>query len=318
MRDFKYHELLSCPPTWNLVGPVAKNGYLIPPFRIFESALARTQSLAAMPMMVACHATLHQLFLSNANFWETGRGAISINELLLLNFPEKIGSSIRQESASMSARPQKEHDTVSATIGIRHIEAELKSSEGMRSSMDAIFTSIILQSWTAFESLAADLWVAAVDNGPERLCRLVINSGSLKKSDESITPKDLFDLQYDARTHLGSFLRDTRRVSFQSLKEISKTYGIGFEKKGAEIFLKTNSGEIFLLAAFRNVFAHRNGSIDKDFTTQVKDFPEFVTWCPPDIIKLDGQLVGRLRDAATQMGFVLVSFLDQYITALTK
>jgi len=52
--------------------------------------------------------------------------------------------------------------------GVEYVERLVKVSHGMHQSMEAIMSSVVLESWTAFEILASDLWVAAVDNGPQR------------------------------------------------------------------------------------------------------------------------------------------------------
>jgi len=60
------------------------------------------------------------------------------------------------------------HTEMIRKAGVEYVERLVKVSHGMHQSMEAIMSSVVLESWTAFEILASDLWVAAVDNGPQR------------------------------------------------------------------------------------------------------------------------------------------------------
>ncbi len=317
-RDFKFSELCKHRPTYP--EPVAVNGYLTPCLDRFKEAMRATVNLAAMPSMIASHARLDQLLICKTHFRMTGQAEMTATELSEWEPTAERGVVFRRLAAEENAILTEDGSkTIHVKLGIPYIDATIKADVGMQIGVDAVFVAILLQSWTAFETFAADLWVSAVDNGSDQFIKLVLNSPGIKKADDNITAKDLRELQYDARTHLGSFLRDTRRVSFQTLKDIIRTYSVGFDKtKADKLFNETDGGRIAAVAAFRNILAHKAGIVDNDFVKQVSAFSEYSHLTPPETILLDGEMVFKLRESAVQMSFALLGFIDERITSLTR
>src|SRR5436305_14419499 len=84
-----------------------------------------------------------------------------------------------------------ENDHVdSLTLGIGYVES-MAQSHPMEQSLDATLSTVVLESWTAFECLAADIWFASVDHSPllrkkvaARLSKLVSKSSDLDTDEE--------------------------------------------------------------------------------------------------------------------------------------
>jgi len=149
--------------------------------------------------------------------------------------------------------------------GVEYVERLVKVSHGMHQSMEAIMSSVVLESWTAFEILASDLWVAAVDNGPKEIALRVSVANRWERVDEDLFRRGLPELEYDPRKEYGRHLREIGRVSFQKLDRIIKYYSIAFENNIAALFDEVCDGYIYALSAYRNILIHHAGNADKTF-----------------------------------------------------
>ncbi len=89
----------------------------------------------------------------------------------------------------------------------------------MHDAMEAILAFVILGSWTAFESLAGDLWVAGVDNDKgQAVANLTLASVSnkLKRPDDNLRPTTIYKSGINPKTNYGSFLRAVGSVTFSN------------------------------------------------------------------------------------------------------
>jgi hypothetical protein len=198
-------------------------------------------------------------------------------------------------------------------IGVKYIEFSLTIDENMRESMMAILSTIVLESWTAFECLASDLWVTAVDHGPKDVRNRVMISKNWLASDDQITPEKIHELEYDSSQRLGSFLRDVGKVSFQKLDYIRRFYCSAFGKEVNQLFEKTEQGYIFALSAFRNGLIHNAGKADKRFVKAMARFKEFQSIEPKSDLLLDGEVVRKLHNSAILLGWKLIEYVDNVI-----
>lgn len=183
----------------------------------------------------------------------------------------------------------------------------------MGAALDALFASVVLGSWTAFECLVSDVWVSAVNLGPKEFRQKVEKSRAVREkkdslSDESV-PSDL-----DPLVNYGEYLREERLVNFQTFPNIQKFYSVLFDKPTIEKLFKTSDPYIAALAAVRNVLAHKAGIADKTYEKQVKDFPEYAKFKDQDEVLLDGASAKRLYWAAAVTGTVILSHIDDILT----
>lgn len=309
MRAYKFRELIVGKAPWNDILSSVETLCLRPPVQIYQDSITRTANLAVMPAMIAFIARRDQLYISNARFKVEGKGYTKLEELGSEQFTDEIVEAVNEQIESFSELPDSLQKHLKGELGARYIEFHLKDSPPVQSSIEAILTSIVIESWTAFESLASDLWVAALDEGPKAIANRMFATEEFKRG-EPITVKMLRDLEYDARRNLGKFLRETRRVTFQSLDSIRRAYIIAFADEAKNLFHGTNNGYIEALSAFRNVFVHRSGKADKEFVRQIERFPEFRSIKVGDQIQLDGELVAKLRVASVLMAQALVTLVD--------
>jgi len=115
--------------------------------------------------------------------------------------------------------------------GAGYVKAMLETEPGMEVSMNALLSSTVIESWTAFETLASDLWVKAVDIGPAplRTRLLAAHKGQWLTPDDNIGVAALGEI--DPQRKFGSSLREIGRVSFQRLEYIKRFYHIAFRSR---------------------------------------------------------------------------------------
>jgi hypothetical protein len=179
--------------------------------------------------------------------------------------------------------------------------------------MEALLASTAIQSWMAFEVLASDLWVRAIDYGPVRLRKRVARKAL--KAEKSDDPADLIsddDIDHDPQKRYGSYLLQARKVSFGRLSFIKSNYETAFSDKVKDVF--KSDKQIDALSAFRNALIHAGGKADAHFRKQVAKFPEYSKFKKNRKIALDGQLVAKLRTAATKVGTGLLHYVDDVMT----
>jgi hypothetical protein len=204
-----------------------------------------------------------------------------------------------------------------ANWGADSIRYMLLFTPGMDSAMEALLSSVVIGSWIAFETLASDLWVAALDYGPAIVRQRVWQKNpKTDKSDDPLDATPPEELGFDPKNirKLGSAYHKARKVSFRRLHLIIRNYEIAFTSK-IKTHFRTGQGKyITALSAYRNALIHNGGKADSIFVKQVKDLPEFGGIKAKQKLKLDGELVAKLRTASTELGADLIHFVDDLLT----
>lgn len=210
--------------------------------------------------------------------------------------------------------PAEQHSSLIGHFGVRSVNVMVTHTTGMDVSMEALLSSVIIESWIAFETLVADLWVTAVDSGPAILRKRVLLK-TIKAGNDN-NPVDFAstdDIEYDPARKLESALRQARKVSFQKLSLITRNYETAFTSRVKTIFGHDN-GYIAALAAYRNALIHNGGRADRTFLNQVKPFPEFKSIKKNRKLALNGELVSKLRHTSATVGAKLIHFVDDILT----
>jgi hypothetical protein len=317
MHDYKYRALAKAPlPAWGWELNDFRTKCLRPIAEAFQWNLIRSSTFALLPSWIALEALREQLWLDYA----ATKSGHSINPDLF-EFRLQASSQVAADEFNRLVEtyrklPDEQHRELLDSIGISYIEYRLKirDQRAVPTAIEALLATVIIDSWAAFENLVSDLWVTAVDKGPSEVASRVSLSKQLQKPDDHITPATVHKLEHDPRTQLGSWLRETGRVSFQKLDYIRVYYGEAFGKDVRTLFDEVEGGYIVALAAFRNALIHNAGKADAQFVNQVARFPEFRSINVKDAIVLDGEIVKRLRNAGMYLGQKLIQFVDKVLT----
>ncbi len=141
---------------------------LQPVANTFFDNVARMDSFSAFPAVVAAESLQKQLLRDYATFKVTG----ALSWRRENPYSKKTEAAIRRETQKLSKSEYRRvmsgktplHDKVK--VGADRINEMLSHELGTNQAMEAILFSVVLAVWTAFETLAADLWYVALDHGP--------------------------------------------------------------------------------------------------------------------------------------------------------
>lgn len=316
MRNLNYAALVTGNAQWmDLMNQFeqVKSDCLRPCALVFRSNLMRTANFAMLPAELTFSNRRDALFQSNALFVATGKGVSTIDELLSTDLTDEILSEFRRQGDELSKVGIERQKYYRGVLGVNIVERFSQTVPEMQSSMDAIFVSIVLESWLFFEAFVGDLWVASVDNAVKSISNRLGVFNQWANPEEKITPDEALTMEYDAKTHPGSFLREAGKVTFTKLRSIKKFYGAAFGKEAERIFEEVDGGRINVLSGVRNCIIHSAGKIDKDFRRlleQTPRFPELAQFKDKSKIELTGDFVSTLRNAAVETGLALLRHAD--------
>ena len=204
----------------------------------------------------------------------------------------------------------------------------------IRDGFDALFSSLIINSWVCFETLATDLWVAAVNNNPNSLGIAALKAANSKNSNpatakKATTSKNPISLdimakyEFNLRRKLGTILWRERHFNFNSLDTIKKAYFDCFltwnsdkNKERRETVEKWFSGpdydQLQVLEATRHVLVHRAGFADKKFVKDVKDKHVILSSVTENKrIPVSGEMVQDFVNSSFRCGTQLLEGVDQ-------
>lgn len=218
------------------------------------------------------------------------------------------------EEAKRAAQHGEEDDALRMRMVSNMTSALLRQNPEMQASMEAILTSIILESWLFFEALCSDMWVAAVDSGGPIICARIIGNQAWESGKEQMLASSTIQIQSNAKTHPGSYRREIGQVSFQKLRSIKHYFKIAFTEKASRLFDNTAGGYIYLLSAVRNCITHSAGKLDHMFKAAIDNrFTEFTSMNLGDQLSLDGEVVKHLRNASIETGIALLQCVDEVL-----
>jgi hypothetical protein len=313
--DFKYLELVRPKKHARRENVVrVRSACLNEVVNTFFNNVARTNSFCWFPAHVAAQAIRDQLCRDYAVFKVTGK----LN-LRKASYDERTEKAIWMESRKQKRRMTQKgagDDERRLKIGVPYIRDLLSHEFGTQQSMLNILFSVVVESWTAFETLAADLWYVALDHGSEEWRKRSGLKYDKPRVSDSEPPASIdLDTIADPQKNYGSFLRDTEKVSFQKLSNIVSAYKTTFGKDEIKNLFEKYS-YIFALSAVRNVITHKAGVADRKYVDAVKPFPELNGVAQGTSMRIDGEIVRKLRKAAIIVGNELVLFVDERISRL--
>jgi hypothetical protein len=186
--------------------------------------------------------------------------------------------------------------TMVGDIGSHPIEA---ACEGI----EAIFAAMVMASYAAFETLAADLWVAAVN----RHHRLATNWVE-KNPGKELSPKILSDYSFDVSSRMGTVLHTTKKVSFESLGDIRAAYNQAFKGELNDAF----DANLTKAEKTRHLFAHRGGLVDQKFKSDMRDHSEYDKIVIGERLRLIGPVTGSHVTACAKSGVNLLKDVDKW------
>lgn len=308
MHDLKYREAATAKiPHWGWqMTNFVQSESLKPLVEAFEWSMVRTSNSLHLPAWIAFEATREQLWVDHSRIKCGAQLNPNLQEYAETEESPEMSAEYKRLVVEFRKLPQ---DTVSKLfkdIGIHFIEHRLanEGSKAISEGLKALYESVILDSWSAFETLMRDLWVVTLDQSPTIATKVHI-SGVLAKPKANLTATA--DL-----TRFGSLVLELRQASFQRLESITTNYEAAFGKEAVDAFDTVEDGFIRVLNAFRNVLMHNRGKLDLGFRQQVGKFTQFyLNMADGQDLPLDGEQVTKMRTAAMELGKELIQLADR-------
>jgi hypothetical protein len=174
-----------------------------------------------------------------------------------------------------------------------------------REGVEAVLAAMVMASYAAFETLAADVWIVAV-NRDYSLAKNWID----KNSERQLPTSVLAGYDFNVSARMGTILHDTKRVSFESLNEIKNLYSQTF--KGGVDGAFEPFDDLAKAEKTRHLFAHRGGLIDQKFKAQMAKYPEYANAVIGERLRLTGPVTGEHVNACAQCGVALLRQVDNW------
>ncbi len=223
---------------------------------------------------------------------------------------------LRREYLNGTARPP--IDIVTHMVNTSDLYEYL--DEGTAAVYDQLMSAQLILCWTAFETLANDLWEAAVNEHPQTLARMESKNvpGSAKtgkQEGKSVPLSYLEKYGYNIADKMGTILID-KRGGLRRLEEIQEAYQLSFPT-GCRIADPAfwADQDVRSASAIRNLLIHTSGNVDQDFLNKRGADPRLVHYQLGDPFFLDGKLLSEVLTGLFSFAKELVSLVDDWIVA---
>jgi hypothetical protein len=313
------------------IADALKTESLRPVAEAFERNLNRMRTMAMLPGRLALGASIGggavslmvQAAVAGKNIIQrimqspTPETGAQIGEEISLVFRQKIAEWDSQIGAiTIDGKTKEESITQIKDVfermhpGVASAIAKL-NIDVIREALHALLFAQVTGSWTAFETLASDLWIATVNERPRNL---VSKMRPKNKDEESkwVSLNVLCRYDFDLTGRMGSVLAESKKVSFKMLEDIRKAYRAIFSENSS-INVAIAGVDLECLHAVRNVIVHRGGFADAMFCERVTRIPYWGGFNVGDELVLDGETVANLTNAAVNGGLGLLREVDEWL-----
>lgn len=310
-----------------------RNDAIREPAEAFWSNLDRIDAMASLPFTLTSHAIWSDRLTNTAEIKTYLDGLVSGTRP---DPVESIWSNLFRATAGLQQAVEfppaaKVERLIDLLLGLRW--------NYVSSGFHALLGSQLVMAWMAFESLAADLWVAAVNARPRSLAVNVLSASTqdtAPKDDPTPQQERQYEIslnvdalklaQFNLVEKMGDILKDRKRVSFLSLDGIEKAYLAAFRSPPGQKNARPSHNltdlldeyrqRLFTLSKMRHLLAHKGGVLDKKFIDEVKSHSPELTSSPDGRLPLSGPMVRDYTNAAFRAGGDLIKFVDNWLATV--
>lgn len=195
------------------------------------------------------------------------------------------------------------------------IEHMNKNSENklFRPGLEAWMSAQIVGAWTAFETLAGDLWEAALNSHPAGLSELKGPRSDGAGDGKSVPLNILQQFKFDLSKSMGTVLK--QKYSFDRLENIRDHYFNAFYRDNDRIEAILNNKAIDALSSTRHLIVHRSSIVDQRYLNRSKNLPAAPQALVGQPILLDGETIVCLVDPVLQLGRDLIMAVDDWLVS---
>jgi len=302
------------------------------PVRAFIANTSRTHALWKLNPHFIETATAHLLSCCRATYLITGQpfpeGAINADETARQQIQAKLAEEIVDRFAETG-----DLDRAAGydfTRALANFELLLEQNPEMDGAVRDIFSSQLIGAWTAWETLAGDLWKMALNLHPATLVNLLglkrriekkvtgkwdtLEPTSGKRESPEITISMMAaatDGSFDARDKMGTILKE--KFSFQRLSGIREAYSAAFSRDSDRVDSALADTALDKLNLIRNVLLHNAGVVDRAFLDGANNLPWNTQTELDKPIPLNGEIVRDLINPVLQLGVDLIHAVDGWI-----
>jgi hypothetical protein len=312
-RNLKLH---SCVCAWQNLppSPGLRTQGLTSVLGAYEANINRVYALTIFPPALANTTSLiteHTTRVHVENSEKVKSGHITDEELKLL-VAARIGADAdrRDKIIKAGGKPMQEMMQKEIAFGFAAMDEFLAGE--LANGADAWLSAQITGIWTAFEAMAEELWVTALNLHPRALTEL---GGQKQKrgggDDKKIDLRFLQMYGYDLSSKMGDVLR--KRYVFEKLEEMRQAYEEAFTDDGKPIIAVISDRRLDALALTRHVITHSAGIIDDQFLKRRADLPAAIIGNKGEPLPLDGQITSDLIRPAIELGWGLIDSVDTWL-----
>jgi hypothetical protein len=317
-------NLVKCVEAWANVYAIKidslKTDATKPPARAFQRNLWRVYALMMFPAVaVSAIATIEHVSYEKKLEYrkQIQRHKITERELATI-ISQALDALNEQRDSIIKAGGQKAIDFQQreTEFGFGTLE-DLLGNTALILGADAWLAGQISGIWTAFEALAEEIWIAALNAHPRGLAELKGGKKGAASDDKKIDLHLLQRYGYDLSKNMGTIL--SRRFSFDRLEDIRRAYAeAAFDDDDLpfqEIFADKS---LDVLALTRQVIVHNGGLIDEAFLRRRSDLPPELLADVGQPIPLNGEIVASLIAPVMQLGWDLIVAVDKWLLKNTE
>lgn len=180
---------------------------------------------------------------------------------------------------------------------------ELNTSSGLESILGAM----IMLTYAAYETLAGDLWIAALNKDTSAAAAWLEKNG-----EKSIKLSEFAGYGFDMANKMGTVLtQSSGKVKFQSLSDIRNAYSAAFKGRADLCFEPV--ADLIVTEKCRHNLAHRGGVVDAELLKTIGGHPDFPDATVGVQIPLNGPNTQRRLMACHNSAMALVKFVDRWL-----
>lgn len=215
----------------------------------------------------------------------------------------------------------KNYDQRRLDRGLEFLTAYLDSRDWLRDGVDSTFSGAIVNVWTAFETLAADLWVVCVNLRPRLGSIALATEPGSDDTEEQVVAKarkqhrftvqKLFNTP-NVMNSIGTLLRDDW-AKFTRREGILDAYFTVFGRDEERLKFILKSEKLKHLSALRNVLVHKAGVADEEFLRMTKNDSRLSQFSSGEKVLLNGEIVCEFCNEVERLGSELIKFVDDWL-----
>jgi hypothetical protein len=176
--------------------------------------------------------------------------------------------------------------------------------------IDALYFSMLLGCWTAFEVVASDLWEEFVNARPE--LALSEPGPGQERAKYELPIGALREWGFNLQGRMGALLRLSE--SFDTREKAKAAYLRMFPRREKDAILRIFDDEgIKALSIIRNLIVHRGGIADHRYAVHSAKLEDAPTLGDGDALILDGEMVAKFVTISSAQGVALLHFVDDWL-----